>query len=383
MLSAHIWIKRTSSSDGPGDRRVRILYVEPLGVRGGMGHYNDALITAYEQAGASLEVVTSSHDPSYAFRADVHVSRFFRLALDRSKPRVLRAMGYVGGYLGCLRLARRSDVAVLHILHRPAADRLALKAFRRLGCRLVLVAHDPEPVLASQRGSAYQGCLRLFDLVVVHGPKARADVIAQGAPDDKVVVAPFGDYRATLPLDSAAASRALGLPNLVRPTAAIIGNLRPGKGIRRARQALEVVPSPVRTLLIAGSKQGDWDLQDAARTSEKSPLQVVRVDRRMSDLQELAAYSVTDVLLALYDSGYSSAVIARAHSMGKPVVLTNVGDLALQAHTDDVVVAADYTAAELREAIERCLRASTEAPTDWDREPWLYHARSVMARISE
>jgi glycosyltransferase involved in cell wall biosynthesis len=382
MLSAHIWIKRTSSSDGPGDRRVRILYIEPLGVRGGMGHYNEALVTAYEQAGASLQVVTSSHDASYGFQANVHLSRLFRLALDRSKPRVLRAMGYVGGYLGCLRLARRSDVAVLHFLHRPAADRLALKAFRRLGCRLVLVAHDPQPVLPSQRGSAYQRCLRLFDLVVVHGPKARADVIAQGAPDDKVVVAPFGDYRAASPLGPAAACRTLGLPDPARPTVAIVGNLKPGKGIRRAREALETGDSPVRTLLIAGTKQGDWDIEDALRIPEDSRLQIVRVDRRMSDLEELAAYSLADVLLALYDSSYSSGVIARAHSMGKPVVLTNVGDLALQAHTDDVVVAADYTAAELRGAIARCLAERVEAPAVWDCEAWRHHAGSVLARLS-
>src|ERR1035437_6591457 len=108
MLSARTLIKPISSSDGPGDRGVRILYIEPLGVRGGMGHYNEALVTAYEQAGASLQLVTSSHDASHGFRADVHVSRFFRLALDRSKPRVLRAMGYAGGYLGCLALARPS-----------------------------------------------------------------------------------------------------------------------------------------------------------------------------------------------------------------------------------------------------------------------------------
>jgi len=358
-----------------------MLYVEPLGVQGGMGHYNEALVTAYEQAGASLEVVTGSHDASYGFRANVHVSRFFRLALDRSKPRVLRAIGYTGGYLGCLRLAPRADVVVFHFLHRPAVDRWGLKAFRRLGCRLVLVAHDPQPVLASQRGSAYQRCLGLFDLIVVHGPKARADIVAQGAPDDKVIVAPFGDYRATQPLDPAVACRALGLPHLAHPTAAIIGNLKRGKGIQRAREALEAARSPVRTLLIAGTRQGDWDLENALRTSENSQLRIVRVDRRMSDFEEWAAYSLADVLLALYDSGYSSAVIARAQSMGKPVVLTDVGDLALQARPGDVVVTVNYTEDQLREAIEQCLRASVEAPNTWDRDAWLYHARSVLALL--
>ena len=117
--------------------------------------------------------------------------------------------------------------------------------------------------------------------------------------------------------------------------------------------------------------------------SDGSTIQVVRVDRRMSDLEEKAAYALADVVLALYESGYSSGVIARAHSMGKPVVLTDVGDLALQAHPGDAVLPVDYTADQLREAIGRCLRARVEAPKDWDLEPWLSQARSVLARIYE
>jgi glycosyltransferase involved in cell wall biosynthesis len=362
---------------------MRILYVDFLGVRGGMGHYNEVLVAAYERAGASVELVTSSHDASYSLQAKVHVSRLFRLAVDRSKPRVLRAMGYSVGYLGCLRLARRADVVVMHFLHRPALDRWAIEAFRRLGCRLVLVAHDPHPVVPRQRDLAYQRCLRLFDLIVVHGPRARADIVAQGAPEDRVIVTPHGDSRPKPPPDPAAAYSALAIPNMARPTAAIIGNLRLDKGIKRARQALEAAPSPVRTLLVAGAKQGDWELDEALRTSEDSQLEVVRVDRRMSDFEERAAYSLADVILVLHQSGYSSGVIARAHSMGKPVVFTDVGDLAMQARPGDVVLTLDYTTDQLREAIERCLGADVEAPTEWGSEPWLFQARSVLAFLRQ
>jgi len=59
-----------------------------------------------------------------------------------------------------------------------------------------------------------------------------------------------------------------------------------------------------------------------------------------------------------------------------------VGDLALQAGPNDAVVPVDYRAEQLREAIERCLRIHPEAPTDCDREPWLVHARSVVALLS-
>jgi glycosyltransferase involved in cell wall biosynthesis len=301
--------------------------------------------------------------------------------MDRSKPRVLRATGYVGGYLACLLLARRADIVVMHFLHRPTVDRWALKAFRGLGTVPVLVAHEPKPILDSQRGDSYRSALRAFDIVVVHGPRAREDVIAQGVQKERVLVAPFGEYRATPPLDSAAASRALGLTDLAHPAAAIIGNLRPGKGIRRAREALEASDSPVRTLLAAGARHDVWDLDEALRTSPASPLTVVRVDRRMSDLEERAAYSLADVVLALYETAYSSAVIARAHSMGKPVVLTDIGDMAQQAGPGDVVLPFDYTAEQLRGAVARCLRAQCAAPATWDLGAWRFHAESVLAHL--
>jgi hypothetical protein len=101
----------------------------------------------------------------------------------------------------------------------------------------------------------------------------------------------------------------------------------------------------------------------------------------MSDLEERAAYSLADVVLTLYDSGYSSAVIARAHSIGKAVVLTDIGDMAKQAGLSDTVLPSDYTAGQLRSAVDRCLRAVTEAPTEWDRGAWLFHAESVLARL--
>jgi hypothetical protein len=360
---------------------VKILYVEPIGVRGGMGHYNEALVTAYGMAGAHVDYVTSSDDPSYELPARAHVSKAFALAMDRAKPKVLRAVGYVSGYIGCLRLARGTDAVVFNFMHRPSIDRWALKAFRRAGRRLVLIAHDPEPVLATQRGGAYQQCLGMFDIVVVHGPAARKDIIALGVDANRVVLASHGEFRPAKPLDRAEAQSALGLGHIDSPVAAIIGNLRPCKGIRRAREALDAPGTTVRTLLVAGSQQGDWDLQGALLQSDIGPVKVVRVDRRLSDTEECAAYSLADVVLALYESGYSSGVISRAHSIGRPVVLTNVGDLAIQARSTDAIVPADYTAEQLRKAIEKCLSAGTQPPSEWEMEPWRDHAREVMARL--
>jgi len=347
-----------------------------------MGHYNEALIAAYEELGARVDLVTSSHDPEHETHAEVHVSRFFRIALERSKPRIVRAAGYVGGYLGCLRMARRADIVVMHFLHLPTVDRWALTVMRRLGPRLVLVAHEPKPFQERQRGQAFQKSLHAFDLIVVHGPHARDEILARGVPQDRVVVASHGEFRPMASLSPAGAPEILGVRSLTHPVAAIIGNLRPGKGIRRAREALEVPGSPVGTLLVAGARQGNWEIEEALSVAQDSPLQVVRLDRRMSDAEERAAYSAADVVLALYDSGYSSGVISRAHSMGKPVVLTDVGDLAQQVGPCDVVVPPDYNAKQLRDAVGQCLQADHFAPAEWNTEAWRLHAAVVLARLA-
>jgi hypothetical protein len=362
------------------DLRPRVLYVEPLGVRGGMGHYNEALAAAYTRLGAKVELVTGSADLAGGDGDRPRVSAAFRLATDRSRPRPLRAMGYVAGYLSCLPRVHRGDLVVIHFLHLPAIDLQAARAFRRRGAKLVLVAHEPQPIQDSQRGSSYLRALRAFDIVVVHGARAREDVIGLGVDADRVHVAGLGDYAPATPLDRASASGILGIDLPESPVAAIIGNLRPNKGVRPAREALDTPDGPARTLLVAGARQGAWDLDEALATTEGSGLAIAKALRRMSDLEELAAYSLADVVLALYETAYSSAVISRAHALGRPVVMTDVGDLKEQAAARDVVVPRDYTAAQLREAVARCLAAGIEVPTTWNLDSWLAHAAGVLER---
>lgn len=360
---------------------MRLLYLEPLGVRGGMGHYNEALILAYERSGADIDLVTASADAAGRSRANIHQSRLFGLALDHSKARPIRAAAYIAGYAASLPLVQRADAVVLHFLHRPVLDWWFLLAVRRLGRRLILVAHDPIPAMDSQRGTAYRRCLGAFDIVVVHGARARADIVAQGVSPNRVIVAPFGDFRPVVEMDPTPACLLLGVAKLPRPVAAIIGNLRPGKGIARAREALESADSPVSTLLVAGTQQGSWDLGAALSTTAASGLHIARVDRRMTDREELAAYSLADVVLTLYDSGYSSGVVARAHAVGRPVVMTDVGDIARQARPTDAVVPADYTAPALRDAVTAVIGRAARETEPWDMSAWERHAELVVEAL--
>ena len=58
-----------------------ILYVEPLGVEGGMGGYNDALVSAYVGADVPVHVITSTASALLQSAAKVTISEFFRASL--------------------------------------------------------------------------------------------------------------------------------------------------------------------------------------------------------------------------------------------------------------------------------------------------------------
>ena len=98
----------------------------------------------------------------------------------------------------------------------------------------------------------------------------------------------------------------------------------------------------------------------------------------MTEREELAAYSLADVVLTLYDSAYSSGVIARSHALGVPVVMTDVGDLSRQSAPTDAVVGAHYSDEELARAIARVLGPQATSP---NLEPWQAHVHAVLNRV--
>ena len=362
---------------------MRLLYVEPLGVTGGMGNYNAQLIRAYSRAGHAVDLLTAAPSgPSAA--PESRTSRLMRFAFDTSRPRVFRALSYIAAQAGTLLRAAelKSEGVVIHFLHWPAVDYASLQLHRFMGRRIIIVAHDPFPAGGRTPTGCYRRSHRLADVVVVHGPKAREDVLRLGVSPGRIVVAPHGDFQPIAGLAPDDAARRLGIEKPPRrPLALIVGNLKPGKGIARAVAALADPDSPIRTLLVAGKKQGTWDLAAALQMPPHSGLVLIRRDQRMSDEEELAAYSIADVVLALYEQGYSSGVIARAHALGRPVILTDIGDLTTQSNSRDVVLPASYRAADLRAAIRLALEdggASSQVRTE---DPWDAHVKAVSAAL--
>ncbi|HEY8870042.1 MAG TPA: glycosyltransferase [Candidatus Limnocylindrales bacterium] len=362
---------------------LRVVYLEPLGITGGMGHYNDQLAGAYRRSGFTVQVITTTASRYLLDMVRVRRSHAYKWFLRRDLPAPVRGAAYALGNARALGSSLWADIVVVHFLHQPLIDYLLLRSLSLLRKRLVLVAHDPEPV-ATHPGRMYRRCLGLFDVLVVHGPAAKRDLLALGTDETRIVMARFGEFRPMAPMTRDEALSTLGLLDLPAPTAAIIGNLKPGKGVQRALESLDAPDPVIGALLLAGQRQGKWDLAGVLARHSGTTVRVVHVDRRMTDEEERAAYSAADVVLALYESGYSSGVTARAHALRRSVVMTDVGDLRRQAGPRDAVVAADATREELNHAIADVLArvpppaVSSVATTEWDE-----HVRDVIARLDD
>ncbi len=169
---------------------------------------------------------------------------------------------------------------------------------------------------------------------------------------DAVRIARHGDFAPATPVSAQRAHEILGIErSFDGPVVVIVGNLKPGKGIRRVVAALRDTPLPVGTLLIAGKPQNDDEINEFLESHAGEDSRLHLILKRLTVTEEHAVYSLADAVLALYESGYSSGVIATAHAVGRPVVLTEVGDLPIQRGSHDELVRADWSAAELDHAL--------------------------------
>jgi glycosyltransferase involved in cell wall biosynthesis len=369
---------------------MRLLYVDPLGGEGGLGGYSSELVNAYVRAGHSVTVATSRAAAAAGFPEGCDVQPIFGRAFDRDLAAWRRAAAYFLGNLLTVRQAARHDVVLHHLPHVPPLDAATLWALRRVPRPVAMVVHDPRSLRDAPLENWYRWYFQQGGLLFVHGPVARADVLAHGVDPARVCVVQHGDFAPRVPLSQSKALATLGLSAPLRhPVGLIVGNLKPGKGIRRVVTAAEAVGMPLGTLMIAGKPQNDDDLARFLGRHSPASLDVRAMLQRLTPEQEFAVYSLADVVLALYDSGYSSGVVATAHSLGTPVLLTDVGDLALQAGPNDILLPPNWAASDLSNALEKCL-SRTSVPAD-DRlrrsrrdsaaTPWDDHVERVCALV--
>jgi glycosyltransferase involved in cell wall biosynthesis len=165
---------------------------------------------------------------------------------------------------------------------------------------------------------------RAATLLVVHGPDQRRQAIAQlGRPASEVVVLPHPALSryARLAARAGLARRPGGPPRVL-----FFGRLMRYKGLAVLLEAWPRVAAarPGAELLVAGSGP---DAAWLARACEG--LAGVRLEaRRLADLETAQAFLDADLVVLPYIEASQSGVLALAAAFGRPVVASDVGDLA-------------------------------------------------------
>jgi glycosyltransferase involved in cell wall biosynthesis/multidrug transporter EmrE-like cation transporter len=136
------------------------------------------------------------------------------------------------------------------------------------------------------------------------------------------------------------------------------GFIQPSKGLDRAVEAFASAPSDGGRLYIVGSVRDPTpELEHYARELEercRAVPGITLVERFLEDEEFDLWVSAADWVVLPYRRSWSSGVLARAHALGRPAIVTAVGGLVEQADRDDIVVHDDE---ELATAMRRAVRA--------------------------
>jgi glycosyltransferase involved in cell wall biosynthesis len=294
---------------------VRVLLVDASD-RGGIARYTECLRAALEAEGAevSLAAPPGVGDPGTELRGPRWGPDVARMG--RARLYAMRLGELAPTALSFARAVRRTQPMVVHVQTEvvPGLDPLVLSLLGRR-VPVILTIHDPVPLEGGARAVADQARRwRAADALVIHGEEPRCFVEAS-APGVPVHVVPVD-----LPLGRpspprAQARRELGLDEV--PTALLLGQVRPYKGIGLLSQAWPRVAAavPGARLLVVGEA---YDSADLARLEGAQGVEVRRGFVPEDDLDRWAA--AADVLVLPYSVGSHSGVLHRGLASGTPVL---------------------------------------------------------------
>lgn len=357
---------------------LRIVLVEP-NPSGGLFQFVYQLGDALARQGHRVELLTGpspellSTHPNLTVLALLptwHGGEGHRTTIGRKARRAVRAVRYIAAWAVVLHHVRRSRPDVVQLGEfRFWIDGFlaAYLAKRRWALVVVDLAHSPIP-LEEQRdtGSMYRGGpllsrglhagYRAMDAVIVLGPSSRQDLMTAWPHTRRVEVIPHGDETALVRGEPP-------WPSQCEPLAVFFGSLSTYKGLDVLLDAHAIVLEtlPAARLLIAGPLIPDLDDVELRRRSAALPgvtLQVGYVP--IKEVGPLVGSA--RVVVAPYRRSNASGVVRLAQTLGRPVVVTDVGDLAESVDDGEtgLIVAAEDPAS-LAQAMIRLLEDGTLA----------------------
>jgi len=301
---------------GRPDEALRVLLVDASD-RGGIARYTEALrrALAAEHVAVSLAAPAGAGDDALALhnlRWGPGVARLGRLRLY-----ALRLGELVPATASFLRAVRRARPDIVHVQTDvvPGIDHVVLRLIARR-VPVVVTAHEPIPLDGGARVAADQARRwRGADAVIIHSEEHRTFVQAS-APGVAVRVVPASFGAPPHPrVPRAEARHKLGLADV--PTALLLGQVRPYKGIGLLAEAWPAVRAsvPSARLLVVGEV---YDSADLARLEHLEGVEVHRGFVPEDDIPLWAA--AADVLVLPYSVGSHSGVLHRGLEAGTPVL---------------------------------------------------------------
>ncbi len=338
----------------PPERRILLWY---WGRRGAGGQLTLALAEALaRQPGVKLALAISAQAE---LRPEIEALGLPTEAL----PTYASAAGFVLGFLRlpwlAWRLRRqarafRADIVVSVMTHLWTP--LVAPLLRRDGLRYVPFVHDAAPH-PGDPGWLWDWRLNT-ELDAACAAFALSDAVAaalhQRRPGLPVHRLPLGAHLPPALLNQPASPRP---PAGTAPRFLLFGRLRAYKGLDLLRDAWPLLHAryPGATLLVVG--EGDQE----ALAPGLAALPGVRVEARwLAEAEIPALIAAADAVVLPYREASQSGVVALAHALGVPAVVTPVGGLAEQvADGVDGAVAAAITPAALAEAMARLADPAT------------------------
>lgn len=323
---------------------LRVTLVE-FSPSGGLFQFGYQLGLGLAERGHDVALLTGS-EPEFASRGGLRVVPALgtwhphqgseRHRAVRKLRRATRGGRLALAWIQAVRHLRRRDPdLVLWAEWRFPIDAWGALLARRAVPRAVMLdlAHTPRP-FSEQRttGSLYKGGRALesslgqayaaMDAVLVLGERARDDLL-EAFPNVRAIhVIDHGD-------EGILATRPIPPPSSAPPSALFFGTLARYKGLDTLLAAWPEVRCavPGARLVIAGA------------TADVDPDQLRQMARNVGGVELRAGYvpagkvpalfAGARVLVAPYQVANASGVIRLAHGFGRPVVVTDVGDLAL------------------------------------------------------
>ncbi|MGD9810499.1 MAG: glycosyltransferase family 4 protein [Sphingobium sp.] len=227
--------------------------------------------------------------------------------------------------LRCLVHIRRFGADIVHVQEHPTRSMALLARLMRGKIPLVTTVHDPEPHSGNDAKAArifrrYNDALRkMSDGIIVHGPSLADDLAHMGLDPNRIAALPHGALRfgrhgfATAPV------------RVDRRRLIFFGRMEHYKGLDTllAAHAIWREQGADIRLTIAGAGP-ELDRHRQALAVPGIDLHAGRLDQK--DLEEMVKGCAAAILP--YHDATQSGVIASALGVGRPVIVTDVGELA-------------------------------------------------------